>query len=327
MLDTTKLIEIKDIAVIIPIYNEQDNIIELYSRLSSVLSKISNIYELIFVNDGSTDESFIRILELAEKDKHLSYVNLTRNFGHQVAVSAGLKYCNAKIVVIIDADLQDPPELISDLYEEYLKGFNVVYAKRRQRKGESFLKKTTAKLYYRILKKLVSFEIPLDAGDYRLLSKKVVDAINKMPEQNKFLRAQIAWLGFKQSYVLFDRDTRKFGKSGYTYSKMLRLAIDGITGFSDKPLLFVSRLGFLISLFSFLIIIYAIFAHFVLQETITGWTSLIISATFIGGIQLLSIGVIGEYISRINVNVKGRPLYVVDSTNIETVDENNTKQS
>jgi dolichol-phosphate mannosyltransferase len=327
MLDTTKLIEIKDIAVIIPIYNEQDNILELHSRLSSVLSKISNIYELIFVNDGSTDDSFIKIIELEKKDKHVSYINLTRNFGHQVAVSAGLKYCRANAVVIIDADLQDPPELISDLHEEYIKGFDVVYAKRRQRKGESLLKKTTAKLYYRILKKLVSFEIPLDAGDYRLISKKVVDAINKMPEQNKFLRAQIAWLGFQQTYVLFDRDTRKHGKSGYTYSKMLRLALDGITGFSDKPLLFVSRLGFVISLFSFLIIIYAIFSHFVLQETITGWTSLIISATFIGGIQLLSIGVIGEYISRINVNVKGRPLFVVDSTNIETVDENNTKQS
>jgi dolichol-phosphate mannosyltransferase len=167
----------------------------------------------------------------------------------------------------------------------------------------------------------VSFEIPLDAGDFRLLSKKVVDAINKMPEQNKFLRAQIAWLGFKQTFVLFDRDTRNQGKSGYTYGKMIRLAFDGITGFSDKPLLFVSRLGFIISCFSFLVIIYAIFSHYVLEQTITGWTSLIISAAFIGGIQLLSIGVIGEYISRINVNVKRRPLFIVDSTNIDDKDE------
>jgi len=166
----------------------------------------------------------------------------------------------------------------------------------------------------------VPFDIPLDAGDFRLLTKKVVNSINKMPEQNKFLRGQIAWLGFKQSYVLFDRETRKHGKSGYTYSKMFRLAFDGITSFSDKPLLFVSRLGFIISIFSFLVIIYAIFSHYVLKETITGWTSLIISAAFIGGIQLLSIGVIGEYISRINVNVKKRPLYIIDSANINNDD-------
>jgi glycosyltransferase involved in cell wall biosynthesis len=325
MLDTTSLLEIKDIAVIIPIYNEHDNIVEIHGRLVSVLSEISDLYQLVFVNDGSTDDSLNKIVELSRKDKNVFYINLTRNFGHQVAVSAGLKYCKASAVVIIDGDLQDPPELISDLHEEFKNGFDVVYAKRRRRKGESFLKKSTAKLYYRILKKLVSFEIPLDAGDYRLISKKVVDAINKMPEQNKFLRAQIAWLGFKQTYILFDRDTRKYGKSGYSYAKMIRLALDGITGFSDKPLLFVSRLGFIISFFSFLIIIYAIFSHFVLKQTITGWTSLIISAAFIGGIQLLSIGVIGEYISRINVNVKGRPLYVVDSTNMNTKDEKDNK--
>jgi len=310
-----------DISVVIPVYNESGNLKILYDRIKETLSSMSICYEILFVNDGSTDDSLSKILEIAREDSNVLYINLSRNFGHQIAVSAGLEHCNANCTVIIDADLQDPPELITKLYEKHNEGFDVVYAKRQKRKGESFLKKLTAKLYYRLLKKLVSFEIPLDAGDYRLLSKKVVEAINIMPEQNKFLRGQIAWLGFNQSHVLFDRDSRQHGKSGYSYGKMLRLAFDGITGFSDKPLIFVSRLGFLISIFSFLIIIYAVFSHYVLKQTITGWTSLIISAAFIGGIQLLSIGVIGEYISRINENVKRRPLYFVDSTNIKREEE------
>ena len=308
------------ISIIVPVYNESGNLEVFYDRLEKSISEITQSYQIIFVNDGSTDDSLLKIIELSIKNKNVFYINLSRNFGHQIAVSAGLEYSDAKCTVIIDSDLQDPPELITKLYEKYKEGFDVVYAKRKKRKGESFLKRLTAKVYYRLLKKIVSFEIPLDAGDFRLLSKKVVDAINKMPEQNKFLRAQIAWLGFKQTFVLFDRDSRNQGKSGYTYGKMIRLAFDGITGFSDKPLLFVSRLGFIISCFSFLVIIYAIFSHYVLEQTITGWTSLIISAAFIGGIQLLSIGVIGEYISRINVNVKRRPLFIVDSTNIEDKD-------
>ena len=309
------------ISIIVPVYNESGNLEVFYDRLEKSISEITQSYQIIFVNDGSTDDSLLKIIELSINNKNVFYINLSRNFGHQIAVSAGLEYSDAKCTVIIDSDLQDPPELITKLYEKYKEGFDVVYAKRKKRKGESFLKRITAKVYYRLLKKIVSFEIPLDAGDFRLLSKKVVDAINKMPEQNKFLRAQIAWLGFKQTFVLFDRDTRNQGKSGYTYGKMIRLAFDGITGFSDKPLLFVSRLGFIISCFSFLVIIYAIFSHYVLEQTITGWTSLIISAAFIGGIQLLSIGVIGEYISRINVNVKRRPLFIVDSTNIDDKDE------
>ncbi|MEZ4856286.1 MAG: glycosyltransferase family 2 protein [Gelidibacter sp.] len=311
-----------EISIIIPVYNESANIDLLYDRLKKTLSTITEHYEILFINDGSTDDSMSKILTISQTDKNVFYINLSRNFGHQIAVSAGLEHCNSACTVIIDSDLQDPPELISELYTKHKQGFDVVYAKRQKRKGESFFKKITAKLYYRLLRNIVSFEIPLDTGDFRLLSKKVVDALNKMPEHNKFLRAQIAWLGFKQSYVLFNRDSRNHGKSGYTYGKMIRLAFDGITGFSDKPLLFVSRLGFIISIFSFLLILYAVFSHFVLKETITGWTSLIISAAFIGGIQLLSIGVIGEYISRINVNVKDRPLYIVDSTNIDISKKN-----
>ena len=306
----------KDISVIIPIYNEEENILELHKRLVKSLETITKAYELIFVNDGSTDNSINELVKLSQADSNVFYISLSRNFGHQIAVSAGLQYSKANSTVIIDGDLQDPPELIPKLYNEYKKGFDVVYAKREDRIGETMAKKWTAKIFYRILKRLVSFEIPLDAGDFRLISSKVVKELNAMPEQNKFIRGQIAWLGFKQTYVLYDRDSRKHGKTGYTYSKMFSLALDGITSFSDKPLRLVSRLGFLISFLSFLIILFAIFSHFVLKQTITGWTSLIISSMFLGGIQLFSIGIIGEYISRINKNVINRQLYIIEATNI-----------
>lgn len=311
-----------DISVVIPVYNEQENIPILYERLCKTLSAISLKFEILFVNDGSQDASQKRILELAEKDERVRYLELSRNFGHQIAVSAGLQYSNAQATVIMDADLQDPPELITELYSTYKQGFDVVYAKRQHREGETLLKKFTAKLFYRLMKRLSSVEIPLDTGDFRLIDKKVVNALNHMPEKNKFLRGQMAWLGFKHSFVEYDRPARAHGKSGYTYGKMFRLAFDAITGFSDKPLLFVSRLGLVMSLVSFLIILYAIFAYFVLEQTITGWTSLIITSTFIGGIQLLSIGIIGEYISRISANTQNRPLFIVSDTNIDNVKTN-----
>lgn len=309
--------ELKDISVVIPIYNEQKNIAELYNRLILAVSSFTNKFEFIFVNDGSTDKSLLELFKICEEDNRVFYINFSRNFGHQEAVSAGLKFCKSKCTVIIDGDLQDPPELIIKLYEKYKQGFDVVYAKRESREGESFFKRVTSKFFYRILKKITSFDIPIDTGDFRLIDNKVVKALNKMPEKNKYLRGQVAWLGFKQDYVLFDRDERKHGKSGYSYSKMFHLAIDAITSFSDKPLNLVTRLGFLISLLSFIIILYTLFLHYVLKETITGWTSLIVSSMFIGGIQLLSIGIIGEYIARINQNTQDRPLYIIEDTNIK----------
>jgi dolichol-phosphate mannosyltransferase len=255
------------------------------------------------------------LVKLSEIDNHVFYINFSRNFGHQIAVSAGLDYCSGSAVVIIDGDLQDPPEIISDLYARYKEGYEVVYAKREQREGESIFKRITAKIFYRLLKKLTSIDIPLDTGDFRLIDKKIVDYLKLMPEQNKFLRGQIAWLGFKQTQVVFNREKRKHGKSGYSLGKMLHFAIDGVTSFSDKPLLLVSKLGFTISFISFIVILYAIYSHFILNRTITGWTSLIISSMFIGGVQLISVGIIGEYISRINKNVQNRPLYIVEHTN------------
>ncbi|CAH8292681.1 dolichol-phosphate mannosyltransferase [Mariniflexile fucanivorans] len=312
----------KEISVIVPVYNEQDNIFELYNRLLTSVTSITSNYEFIFVNDGSNDNSLLELIKLSNQDDNVFYINFSRNFGHQIAVTAGLKFCTGNSVVIIDADLQDPPELIPELYGKYKEGFNVIYAKREIREGETLLKRATSKLFYRILKRLISFEMPLDTGDFRLIDKKVVKVLNNMPEQSKFLRGQVAWLGFKQTHVLFNRDNRKNGKSGYSYGKMFKLAMDGITGFSDIPLVFVSRLGLAISFLSFIVILYAIFAHFVLKETITGWTSLIISSLFIGGIQLLSVGIIGEYISRINKNTNNRPLYIIDKSNIQDLKDN-----
>lgn len=307
--------KLNDISVIIPIYNEEQNIPELYNRLQKTLSQVSKNYELIFVNDGSKDNSLMELLKLAELDPRVLYINFSRNFGHQIAVTAGLDASKGKAVVIIDGDLQDPPELIVDLFKKYKEGYEVVYAKRKERKGESFFKKVTAKIFYRTLKRITAIDIPLDTGDFRLIDRKVVNYLNQMPEQNKFLRGQIAWLGFKQTEVLFNRDKRKYGKTGYSLGKMLRFAMDGITSFSDKPLQLVTKIGFTISFVSFIIILYAIYSHFVLDRTITGWTSLIISSMFIGGVQLISIGVIGEYISRINKNVLKRPLYIIEKTN------------
>lgn len=306
-----------DISVIIPIFNEEKNIPMLYERLRDSVRKVSANYELIFVNDGSKDASIFELIKLTEKDPHVHYINFSRNFGHQISVTAGLNHCKGEAVVIIDGDLQDPPELIVDLYAKFKEGYNVVYARRLKRKGESIFKKITAKLFYRVLKSITTVDIPLDTGDFRLIDKKVVHYLNQMPEQNKFIRGQIAWLGFKQTQVLYDRDSRNAGKTGYSLGKMVRFAMDGITGFSDKPLSFVTKLGFLISFFSFLAIIYAIYSNFILQKTITGWTSLIIAILFIGGIQLISIGIIGAYISRMNRNLLKRPLYIIESSNLK----------
>jgi glycosyltransferase involved in cell wall biosynthesis len=307
----------KTLSIIVPIYNEEQIIPELHQRLSDAAQKISHDYELIFINDGSRDNSLSELIKLTEKDNKSFFINFSRNFGHQIAVTAGIDNCSGDAVVIIDGDLQDPPELIPEMYQKHQEGYEVVYARRANREGESFFKKFTAKMFYRTLRNLTSVDIPLDTGDFRLIDRKIVDALKAMPEQNKFLRGQIAWLGFRQTAVYFNRDKRKFGKSGYPLSKMLKFAMDGITSFSDKPLTYVTRIGFFISGLSFLIILYAVFAHFFLKQTITGWTSLIVSSMFVGGVQLISVGIIGEYISRINKNVLNRPLYIIEKTNLK----------
>ncbi len=225
-----------EISVVIPLYNEDAGLPELYKRLTASLVQISQSYELIFVNDGSKDNTLAQLISLSDTDKKVKYISFSRNFGHQVAISSGLDFSKGNAVVIIDGDLQDPPELIPELYKKYKEGYKVVYAKRKSRKGETFYKKTTATIFYRLLKRITSIDIPLDTGDFRLIDKKVVEQLKIMPEKSKFLRGQNAWRGFKQTFVEFERDARKYGNTDFTTKKMFRFAMDGITGFSDFPL-------------------------------------------------------------------------------------------
>ena len=306
-----------DISVIIPVYNEEDNVQHLYQRLSSVMQDLKVSYELIFINDGSRDNSLALIKLLAKKFSEVKFIDFSRNFGHQVAVTAGLDKTKGNAVVIIDADLQDPPELIGEMYEKWQEGYEVVYAKRKTREGESFLKLWTAKVFYRILGKLTSISIPVDTGDFRLIDKKIVEVLREMPEKNKFLRGQISWIGFNQTFVSYERQKRQSGETGYTYRKMLHFALDGITAFSDVPLKIVTYFGFIVSIFSFLVAIYALYSKFILEDYVQGWTSLIITILFLGGIQMIAIGIIGEYLSRMNHNIRNRPLYIIRESNIE----------
>jgi len=308
-----------DLSVVIPIFNEEANIGELHRRLTALLMPmhLPGGYELIFVNDGSRDGSLPQLLALAERDPaHVRYLSFSRNFGHQIAVTAGLDRAEGAAVVIIDADLQDPPELIPALYAKLHEGYEVVYAKRRSRQGESAAKKLTAKLFYRLLRAMTNVEIPVDTGDFRIISRKVVLALRQMPEQNKFLRGQISWIGYRQTYLEYDRAERAGGVTGYTYAKMLRFALDGITAFSDVPLKVATISGFFVSGIAGLLILYTLYERFITRQYQPGWASLMVSILFLGGVQLIAIGIIGEYLARLGANVRQRPLYIVSEGNL-----------
>ncbi|MDB4538893.1 glycosyltransferase family 2 protein [bacterium] len=306
-----------DISVIIPVYNEEKNIQNLYHRLSKVLHGLGVSYELIFVNDGSKDASIGLIKVLSKKYESVKYIDFSRNFGHQIAVTAGLDKTSGDAVVIIDADLQDPPELIIEMYQKRLEGFEVIYAKRKNRRGENFLKLLTASVFYRLLAKMTSISIPVDTGDFRMIDNKIVEVLREMPEKNKYLRGQISWIGFNQTFVEYERQERQAGATGYTYRKMLHFALDGITAFSDVPLKIVTYFGFIVSVIAFFVAIYALLAKFVWENSVPGWTSLMIAILFIGGIQMIAIGIIGEYLSRMNHNIRNRPLYIIRESNIK----------
>ena len=311
-----------EISVIVPSFNEEKNVPLIYERLTSTLSQISDDYEIIFVNDCSKDNTLEVIKQISEKDSHVKYISFSRNFGHQIAVSAGLDMCKGKAVVIIDGDLQDPPELILEMYKKYQEGYKVVYAKRKTREGETWFKKATAKLFYRFLAAMTSIEIPVDVGDFRLIDQVIVNHLRNMPEKSKYIRGQISWIGYKQTFVEYHRDARLYGKTNYPLKKMLRLAFDGITAFSDKPLKMASAIGIISAILSLLAIVYALISHFIFDSAVSGWTSLIISVLFIGGVQLITIGIIGEYIARINNDVRNRPLYIIEEENIENQENN-----
>ena len=304
------------ISIVLPIYNEDAGLASFISELSLELTKISENAEVIFVNDGSKDNSLALIKKFCEENKDFKYIDLSRNFGHQIAVSAGIDFAKGDKIMLIDSDGQDPPAVMHQMLAKMDEGYDVVYAQRIKRADESALKKLTAKFFYKFLNKITSIEIPVDTGDFRIINRKVANALKQMPEKQRYLRGQIAWLGFKQTAVSYERLGRNAGETGYTYRKMIRLALDAITSFSNWPLRLATLSGFFCAFVGFFLILYTLYAKFILKQYEPGWPSLMITIIFLGGIQLMGIGMIGEYISRINDNVKNRPLYLVGETNI-----------
>ena len=304
----------KKISIIVPMYYEEKVVKECYKRLSEILQKLVKYdYEIIFVNDGSKDRTLELLEEIAELDQKIKIISFTRNFGHQCAVTAGLKHVSGDAIVIIDADLQDPPELIPDMILLWEEGNKIVYGKRKSREGESRFKLISAKMFYEAINVLSDMEIPKDTGDFRLVDREVVEVINSLPEHNKFLRGLWSWVGFKQIPYEYERKKRFAGKTKYPLKKMLKLASDGIISFSTKPLKIVGAFGLVSIAISAFIMIYAIISFvFKLNNLAPGWTSLMVAITFFAGVQLLSIWIMSEYIARIYDESKNRPQYIIE---------------
>ncbi|WP_129708694.1 glycosyltransferase family 2 protein [Priestia megaterium] len=298
-------------SIVVPVYNEEEVIHETYRRLTEVMRSTKEAYELLFVNDGSRDRTAQIIKEYSEQDPAVVLLDFARNFGHQIAITAGMDYARGEAVVVIDADLQDPPELILEMIEKWKQGFDVVYAKRTKRKGETYFKKQTAAMFYRFLRAMTDIDIPLDTGDFRLLDRKVCNQMNSIQEKNRFVRGLVSWVGFKQIAVEYERDERLAGESKYPLKKMLKLSMDGITSFSYKPLKLASYAGVTLSGIGFIYLLVVLYLKLFTDSTITGWSSLIVIQLFFSGIILIILGMIGEYIGRIYDETKNRPLYIV----------------
>ncbi len=298
------------VSVIAPIYNELDNLPELYRRVTAVMRPLRLEWELLLVDDGSTDGSTEALRSLARTDAHVRPILFARNFGHQIAVTAGLDYCRGQAAVIIDADLQDPPELIPELVAKWREGFEVVYAVRAEREGETWFKRLTASVFYRMIYRITDVKIPLDVGDFRLLDRQVVDTLKRMRERHRFLRGMSAWVGFRQTGVEYKRAARTAGVTKYPFRKMLRLAVNAVTGFSYFPLQLATYFGFVSAGLSALAIPFVVVTRLIGHEAFFGQASTLIAVLFLGGVQLISLGILGEYIGRLYDEAKGRPLYV-----------------
>lgn len=301
-------------SVIIPAFNEELVINETYKRLTKVMSELNESYEIIFVNDGSRDKTDQILEEICKKDNCIKLINFSRNFGHQIAVTAGMEYSTGQAVVIIDADLQDPPEVIPLMIAKWKEGFDVVYGKRSKRQGESIFKKISAKLFYRILSKMTTVNIPVDVGDFRLIDRKVCDTMNSFTEKNRYVRGLVSWVGFKQTAVEYVREERFAGETKYPLKKMLKLATDAIISFSYKPLKMSGLFGFILSFISFIYLIIIIYQRIFTDTTVAGWASILAVVLFFNGVSLILNGFTAEYIGRIYEETKNRPLYIVSDT-------------
>ena len=306
----------KIVTILVPCYNEENGLELLYKRLQNIINNISCYrFQILLVNDGSKDNTLSKMQELHETDKTVSYLSLSRNFGKENAMLAGLDYAEGDAVILMDADLQDPPELIPQMLAEWEKGYDDVYARRRSRAGETWLKKATAHWYYRILRKFADIDIPADVGDFRLLDRQAVDALCSLRERQRYTKGLFSWIGYNKKELLFDRDPRAAGNSKMNFFKLFGLAVDGITSFSVAPLRLASVLGLIISTVAFLYLLFVIIKTLLFGDPVAGYPSMISSILFMGGIQLIVLGIIGEYVGRIFNEAKGRPEYLVNEYN------------
>lgn len=299
------------LSIVLPCYNEEAVLPETIKRMTAFCSEVDMDVELVFVNDGSADNTLPLLREFAQADPRVKVISFARNFGHQVAVSAGVDAASGDAVVLIDADLQDPPEVIHQMIAKWREGFDVVYGTRASRSGESAFKLATAKIFYRVLNYLSTVPIPMDTGDFRLMDKKVVSVLRAMPEKDRFVRGMVSWIGFNQCSLPYQRSERFAGESKYPLRKMIRFAFDGILSFSSKPLQLSVFLGFFSSALAILMMLYALIQRIFTAHWVEGWTALMVAVLFLGGVQLLCVGIMGEYIGRIYNESKNRPLYIV----------------
>ena len=299
------------LSVVAPVFNEEGNLEEFYRRLKEALHPCAPDAEIIFVNDGSVDRSLSIIQSFRKKDPSVRILDFSRNFGHQIAVKAGIDHSRGKMVVILDSDLQDPPEVISEMMTKSREGYDVVYAVRAARDGEGFMKKLSAKLYYRLIRRLAGLEMPLDAGDFRLLTRRVADVLRNIHDKNPYIRGLTSWVGFKQTGIPVHREARFSGKTKYSYGKMLALAWDGITHFSFFPLQLAGWLGLAVSVLCVILIVQALYVRLILKTAVSGWTSLMVAVLFLGSVQLIILGIIGSYLAKNYDQTRARPLYLL----------------
>jgi dolichol-phosphate mannosyltransferase len=310
------------LSLVLPIYNEEEVIPELDLRLQEFLGKLGVSAEVLFVNDGSRDRSMELLRAAAAKEPRYRVLSFARNFGHQTAITAGVDYARGEAVVVMDADLQDPPEIVLAMVAKWREGFDVVYGRRRKRSGESWFKLVTARAFYRVFAAMIPIEVPLDTGDFRLMSRRVVLALRALRESHRFVRGMVSWVGFKQTEVLYDRPGRFAGETKYPLRKMVRFALDGITSFSILPLRFATYIGMLTIVASLGVVAWALISKFVLHHVVEGWTGLMIVVALFASVQLMMIGILGEYVGRIYEEVKRRPLYLVgDTVNVDGKDD------
>lgn len=314
------------VSIVVPLYFEEEVLEEFHRRTAAVMDSLAARYsfEVIYVDDGSTDSTPLKLRTLAERDARVRVITLSRNFGHQLAITAGIDHARGAAVVVIDGDLQDPPELIALMIEKWTEGFGVVYGVRRSRRGETLFKRATAAIYYRLMAAIGEIRVPADTGDFRLMSRAVVDALCSIREENRYIRGLVSWVGFRQTGVLYDRDPRYAGTTKFHLFKMIRFAWDGLTSFSERPLRASAQLGAVVTGVALLLIVWVLIGKFVNpDQAVQGWTSTMLVVLFLGGVQLLSIGILGEYVGRIYRETKDRPLYLIaEKTGFESTSSN-----